>query len=1623
MSFLNATWLFGLFSLLVPIILHLQKRKVKTLDWGAVRFLKLSVINRRRGITLEQFLLLFCRCLLLLAFVFTIARPWTDDRSSMFHWAPWLILLVGLGLTVASVTWGKAMLYRILMGGGGLALSLFAGWISWYPIDSTHSLGASSCDVVIIIDGSDSMGTHHQNESMDSESLFANAVKTANNFLDHLPLGSTASFIVVGDDTHSGQSRLRTNKSLIRKEIDSLELPGGANDLPTAIERANSILANGKNPRQQILAITDDQLTNWQSFNTPDELDRDSVKEDSLSTNKKREVGLAAKVLQLPNDRVNLAVTRLGIEDRAWHPGETARVDIEVLNGGTEIADNATLDFYCNEELKQTLMIGSIAPGTRKLLSANIVWDQPGSYSLNARINFEDDLPCDNDFHLAVAVQSAISVLIIDGQDVELMERNSAHYVRMAMNSRLVKLESIALKELSADFDFDRFGTIYLCNVPKLDSSIANSLARYVEEGGGLTVLLGTVCDKSFYNSWLWKSSHVIPIALLDYSDRVQVKEDPIELDWASVQHPALKSWISSGEHDLSEWKINQYWRSSVINSEKNSTDQTCIKYLNGDLFAAEQTLGRGRVIVQTSAPDPHANNFIRRISFPVWHHLLTRYNSLQGVTGLHQNPTSTWIVEIPIAVDHGLREKALTPPPTTVLLRDPKGAERTVPLTRVGRFWRVDLGQACLPGLYTLSDLLGQSLNPTIWRLSIERDASEADLSKASEAQISAIASSMEIKLLTDDSGWIEVATGSALKKEWWYLFAYAALVLLVAESLVLRWLATMRGQTGLLESAIFAPFIGLICWFVWWQGWRITGLLADVQYSNSIVGVAGLVGSLSCIVSATYWDSDSARRVSKLSLMKLVRLSQLGLIGFIILEPLKSKESEIEERSTIAVLWDRSKSMCLSEDGITREEVARQLLWGDEQGRPALLDGISSNHDVQLYQYAASPQFINYESISNVINSKKDKSVDGLQAWNATTNLSEALQRVIADTPREKLSGLVVLSDGCDRSIASPMSAASTLASQKIPVHSIVIGDRKPITDAAIVTAHAPSQIYLNDQVTVNAKLHFDRLEGENATVRFFRDEKLLSTKSISIVSASQGNLVQFEDEPEEIGLHNYRITIDPLTNDRIQENNQRETSVWVTNDRLNLLIVEQRPRWEFRYLKNLFAGRDRNVSLQYVLLSPDRLDGVPDPYPMAASASRAFDDCEANRLPQSELEWLKFDVIVLGDIDPSELNEDTQRSLEKFVSQRGGTLVIISGPNSMPHKYERSPLGKLLPVQISSGGASSSNASYRLRLTSDGPNSLLMHSFSDERTPLDKAPATPWDRLPKLNWRHTYSIAKPGATVLAWAEEAIQPDDSNSNNIAGPKGELERKRALVLWHRYGGGRVLQLNFDQTWRLRYWNGDELHHRFWGRVMRWGTEDRLGLGTELVRLGIDKTRYNIQDPITVKVRLVDDNADLDPSTESVRGLLIRDEELISDLPLEMAEDSGGLLQTRFKLPEVAGRYRVQIVGPTIERLLASENKAGQKVCAEFLVDNHTSDDEATDLVATTAVLGPIAKLTDGLLLDPESAPQLLDKLDSDILERSEQHTEPFWNTWPIVGLFFVLLLGEWVARKKRGFI
>ena len=86
----------------------------------------------------------------------------------------------------------------------------------------------------------------------------------------------------------------------------------------------------------------------------------------------------------------------------------------------------------------------------------------------------------------------------------------------------------------------------------------------------------------------------------------------------------------------------------------------------------------------------------------------------------------------------------------------------------------------------------------------------------------------------------------------------------------------------------------------------------------------------------------------------------------------------------------------------------------------------------------------------------------------------------------------------------------------------------------------------------------------------------------------------------------------------------------------------------------------------------------------------------------MPQNAEEWLKFDVIVLSDVGPNLLPGSVQRILANFVEKRGGTLIVVAGPEFMPRAYLGSALADLLPVESTPSRAKSwgaSDSAYRL------------------------------------------------------------------------------------------------------------------------------------------------------------------------------------------------------------------------------------------------------------------------------------------------------------------------------------
>src|SRR6516162_3950929 len=83
-SFLHSPWmLLGLAVVAIPPIIHLlNRRRYDVVDWGAMQFLQISEVTRRR-LMLEELLLMLLRIGLLGVLVFALAGPFFSTPAAI----------------------------------------------------------------------------------------------------------------------------------------------------------------------------------------------------------------------------------------------------------------------------------------------------------------------------------------------------------------------------------------------------------------------------------------------------------------------------------------------------------------------------------------------------------------------------------------------------------------------------------------------------------------------------------------------------------------------------------------------------------------------------------------------------------------------------------------------------------------------------------------------------------------------------------------------------------------------------------------------------------------------------------------------------------------------------------------------------------------------------------------------------------------------------------------------------------------------------------------------------------------------------------------------------------------------------------------------------------------------------------------------------------------------------------------------------------------------------------------------------------------------------------------------------------------------------------------------------
>jgi len=401
----------------------------------------------------------------------------------------------------------------------------------------------------------------------------------------------------------------------------------------------------------------------------------------------------------------------------------------------------------------------------------------------------------------------------------------------------------------------------------------------------------------------------------------------------------------------------------------------------------------------------------------------------------------------------------------------------------------------------------------------------------------------------------------------------------------------------------------------------------------------------------------------------------------------------------------------------------------------------------------------------------------------------------------------------------------------------------------------------------------------------------------------------------------------------------------------------------------------------------------------------------------------------VVVLGDVSPQMLGAETLEILDSFVNRRGGALVVVAGRFFMPHAFDGTLLADLLPHTFEGSAepvAPPADEPYQLALTRVG----YRHSITQQGESYEENREF-WESVPPLYWRHQITETKPGAVVLAYARtesaaaEEVEPVENESPEQAEQRQlqqqQYERDNALLTIQKLGAGRVMMLNTDRTWRLRYRTGDRFHHKLWGQVLRWAEAEKLQAGTGLVRLGTNKTVYEAGEALTVTARITDTyTAPVEDEKAMVR--IYQDDRLVLSELLKQIPDSNGMYRVSIDHLSGEGEFRVVLDSPEAKRVLAGEGVDEVETRISLLpaeINSQELNETRVDLVN----MARWGSLSGGAVYDAARIPNVLDTFGTGTLHYKEEIRRTIWDSWILLTLLIVVVTVEWCIRKRGGLV
>ena len=583
-----------------------------------------------------------------------------------------------------------------------------------------------------------------------------------------------------------------------------------------------------------------------------------------------------------------------------------------------------------------------------------------------------------------------------------------------------------------------------------------------------------------------------------------------------------------------------------------------------------------------------------------------------------------------------------------------------------------------------------------------------------------------------------------------------------------------------------------------------------------------------------------------------------------------------------------------------------------------------------------------------------------------------------------------VVLVSDGQHNAGGSPLEIAKIAGGRNIPFFTVGIGAAERPGDLAVLGVTGPDTVFFEDRVKGEILLKDDMPPGLPFTVRIEEGGKTLWEQTLiternhrrtveydfpvkELVEARKTDTQGFEHISLPLTMH---VVVPALEGEKDKSNNETLLRTRAVTQRRKLLLLEGRPRWEVRYLRNTFE-RDPQWEVNALVAGTE----VNDLWPRGTGPGKFPADREA---------LFAYDLIVFGEVPQKLLNEHDLELLKEFVGVRGGGLILVDGQRDLLRGYAKTALGPLCPVEWL--GTPAQEPPTTLQLTERGA------SFAPLRLAADTtANAALWHGLPAPHWVAA-TRALPGSETLAEA-------------VIG-----QQKLPAIVLRQFGAGKVFYLAFDEAWRWRFQVADKYHEPFWHQVANAIMEPPYAVLDKQAALDLGADNYREGDTALIRARLRDILGRAITQGHP-QALLYREGQKIAAIPLAADESNGGVF--RGKTPPLSpGRYELRL---DPQGLISSQVELSE----EFFVQGRGGDTarELAELNCNEELLQQMARAANGEYVREENAAQLLARLEPLSKGRIEESETILWQSWWWFAAVVGLLTAEWLLRKRAGLI